>query len=174
MDNALSMSAPAPSNSDSGTGNALSGPGSAGAPQAPQGAPQQAPAPSHQQTVAALRHFSAIERELGTFLRDPDLGKSDLRSKFIDGATKLVTEGIMTPAQAVSQLGTIPERPFGQKKWVEQAFAQTIQGANAILDHHRAAFAGMPPVDNSGDAEPDHQATIQSLMSHYQGLKPNG
>lgn len=145
-----------------------SGGGAPGASSAPQ-QQQQAPAPSHQQTVAALRHFSAIEDELRGLLADPDLGKADMKSKIIDGATKLVANGIMTAAQAVTGLGSVPERPFEQKQWVASHYATAVQAANAVLDHHRAAFAGTPaPAQPSGPD--DHQAVMSGLLSHYQGL----
>lgn len=139
----------------------------------PNAQPQQVPAPSHQQTVAALRHFDAIERELRGLLADPDLGKTDMRSQIQDGAVKLVAGGIMTAAQAVAQLTTVPDRPSDQRKWVEQHFQQVIQSADLVLDHHRAAFAGQPaPAQVAG---PDQHADVMSgLLQHYQGLKANG
>ena len=132
---------------------------------APQGPP---PAPSHGQTVAALRHFSALEKELTTLLKDPDLGKADIKSKVIDGATKLVSTGIMAPAEAVMELGTFPERPFDQRKWIEQHFIQTIQAASNVLDHHRVAFAGQPPSTEPISAD-DHQQHMAALGSMYRG-----
>lgn len=134
--------------------------------QAPQGQAQQPPPPSHQQTVAALRHFQAIERELSGLLKDPQLGKADMKSQFIDGATKLVAQGIMSPAEAVSQLGTVPERPFDQKKWVEQHFATTLQAMNSILQHHVAGFAGMPMSDDHGSPD-NHSDVIAGLTKQY-------
>jgi hypothetical protein len=156
-------------------GNALSGAptGAPGQPQPPQQA--QAPAPTQQQTIAAMRHFSAIERELTSLLSDPDLGKADLKSKIIDGATKLVSDGILTPAQAVTQLGAVPDGkqsggPFQQKQWVEKNFAQTIQAANAVLDHHGAAFPGQGADPAAQSTPDDHQGIMAGLTSHYQGL----
>ncbi len=128
------------------------------------------PAPNHQQTVAALKHCDAIERELTVFLVNPDLGKADLRSEFIDGATKLVAEGIMTAAQAVQNLASIPQRPYDQKKWVEQQFLINKNTADAVLAHHQAAFAGQPAHEQTMPV-PDHQTIISGLISHYKGLK---
>lgn len=172
MSNALSATGgpppapnPQPQDGPPNGGNALTGaPSQSG--QA-SGQQQAAPAPGHQQVVAALRHFDAIERELGTLLADPDLGKADLKSKIIDGATKLVSSGMVTAAQAVTQLGTVPERPFDQKKWVETQFLQTIQASHAVLDHHRRAFQGHGPSD-PGHVD-DHLSTMSGLMSQYKG-----
>lgn len=177
MPNALSSlggppPAPNPQPMQSPAGGSALAP--ANAPNAPNAPPQQqAPAPSHQQTVAALRHFDAIERELRGLLMDPDLGKTDMRSQIQDGAVKLVAGGIMTAAQAVAQLTTVPDRPFDQRKWVEQHFQQTIQSATAVVAHHQAAFAGAPPPQQI--AGPDqHAAVMSGLLAHYQGLNGNG
>ena len=176
MSNALSaLGGPPPApNSEPGqqmpppmVGNAL-GPAT-GQQQAPPAPP---PAPSHQQTVAALRHFAALERELTTLLKDPDLGKADLKSKIIDGTTGLVAQGYLTPAAAVTELGTVPERPFDQKKWLEQHFVQTIAAANQVLGHHQAAFPGGAPNEEAPSMD-DHHDLMQGLASHYQG-RANG
>ena len=174
MSNALSaLGGPPPApNSEPGqqmpppmVGNAL-GPAT-GQQQAPPAPP---PAPSHQQTVAALRHFAALERELTTLLKDPDLGNADLKSKIIDGTTGLVAQGYLTPAAAVTELGTVPERPFDQKKWLEQHFVQTIAAANQVLSHHQAAFPGGAPNEETPSMD-DHHSLMGSLASQYQGRK---
>lgn len=146
-------------------GNALAPPQGA----SPQQQQQQAPAPSHQQTVAAIRHFDLIERELEGLLSDPDLGKSDMRSKIIDGATKLVAEGVLTPSAAVMQLGSVPDKPFDQKVWAQKQFAQAIAAANAVLDHHRNANLGQDIQSQPYDSA-NHIDLINSALSHYQGL----
>lgn len=150
---------------------ALSGGGPAGQ-SAPSPSAQQ-PAPSHQQTVAALRHFAAIGKQLEVALKDPDLGKADIRGKIIDGMTTLVADRIIDPRDAVSQLTSFPDRPFEQKQWLMQHLQQTMAARNAILDHHRVSNlpAGAPPETPSGD---DHMQQMAGLMAaHYPG-KPNG
>jgi hypothetical protein len=132
----------------------------------------QAPAPDHGQTVAALRHFHAIKQELQGLWNDPQLGKSDLKSKIIDGATKLVANRIMPPSQAVAQLGNVPSDPAAQKKWVSNHLQQIMLARDAVLDHHRAAFAGMPEnliAATSSKSTPDsHMADLDGMMaSHY-------
>lgn len=148
---------------------ALSPGGPQQAPQGPGAPPQQpAPAPTHVQTVAALRHFSAIQKQLELALKDPDLGKSSVKDKVIDGMTTLVADRIIPPGQAVSQLATFPERPFDQRTWLIQHYQQTQQASNAILAHHAMAFAGQgsqptPSADN-------HMQDLQGMMaSHYPG-----
>jgi hypothetical protein len=143
-----------------------------GAPQAPPSQLQIPPAPDHQQTVAALRHFDAIENALVALLKDPAVGKSDLRSSAIDQMTKLVARGIMTPATAVTQLSDFPDKPFDQKMWLQGHLQQTIQGATMVLAHHQAAFAGQD-VDTTPPSPDDHQNAISGLISMYKGNGQN-
>ena len=135
-------------------------------PGAPQQQPQQPPAPTHAQAVAGLRHYDAIVRVLEGLLKDPALGKTDMKSKFIDGMKRLVADRIMSPAEAVTQLGSVPTDPVEQLKWTRAHFGNALMAENAILDHHRAAFPGG---DNSATpADPDnHMQDMQGLMGHY-------
>lgn len=164
MGNALSQDAGAPPAPNPQPGGVPQGGPAPGPQQAPQ-----PPAPSHQQTVAALRHFDVIKKELLGLLKNPDIGKSDIKSDIIDGATKLVGMGIFSPANAVQQLASVPDRPFDQKQWVEQHLVQAIQASNAVLDQHRQAFAGQPaPPPGAPQYHPDnHQPIIAGLMKHY-------
>jgi len=141
--------------------------------EAPQpGPPQQMPAPSHAQTVAALRHFAAIGKQLEVALKDPDLGKSDIRSKIIDGMTTLVADRIIPPGQAVTQLATFPDRPFDQKKWLIEHYQQTQQARNAVLSHHAIGNAGGAP-EPTPSADNHMQDVAGMMQSHYAG-RPNG
>jgi hypothetical protein len=162
----VGMTSPAPPNPDAG--NALQ----QGAPQQPQ---RQAPAPTHEQTVAALRHFDAVKAELTTLLNNPALGKSDLKSNIIDGVTSLVSKRMMKPADAVIQLSQVPEDPIQQRKWIQTQMAQAVQAEHAIVDQHRNTNLG------SGDwateaqkhnTNPDnHMQDISALMSSFGGGK---
>jgi hypothetical protein len=146
-----------------GQGSPQSGMGGAGGagPAAPP------PPPSHQQTVAALRHFGAISSECASLLADPDCGKTDVRSKVIDGVTKLVSEGIATPADAVRELASFPDRPFEQKKWLEAYMTRSDQAATAVLAHHQ--MAPPQPGTPQGDYDPEnHSQIMQGLISQYQ------
>ena len=135
-----------------------------------QGQQQQAPPPSHQQTVAALRHFGAIERELRTILEDPGCGKSDMKSKVIDGATALVSEGITAPGDAVKDLATFPEQPFQQKQWLMQKLQMMQQAQTAILAHHQAGYMGAP-IDTTAASPDDHHSVMSGLLGNYQGAQ---
>ena len=150
-------------------GNALQLAPAAGA--APQTPP---PAPSHAQTVAALRHFHAIQVELDKVLKNPDLGKSSVKSQIIDGTTRLVSERILSPAEAVSQLAGVPDDPQSQRKWVQTTLMQTYQANEAVLAHRQNAVAsGAAPQEAPGaDYHPDnHGQHMQALAAHYSGGK---
>jgi hypothetical protein len=146
----------------------------------PQGGPPQQqlqapPRPTRTQVTAALRHFHAIVDSLKPIANDPDLGKTDLKKKIIDGATELVGQKIITPAQAVQQLQDVPEKPFDQKAWVAQHMAAAMQGANYILDHFRASSPGDGNVmadlgTDHGYKSDDHTSHMAALHDHYKGL----
>jgi hypothetical protein len=118
--------------------------------------------------VAALRHFDALEKELTGLLKNPDCGKSNLRSEIIDATAKLVAEGFATPAEAVTELGTVPDRPFDQKKWLEIHLKQTIEGADTILAHHAIGFRGQN-VDTTPPNPAKHTDMMAALKAQYQG-----
>lgn len=141
--------------------------GAANAPQ--QGQPQPPPPPNQQQTVAALRHFSALEKELTILLSDPSVGRSNLKSKIQDGAVTLVSNGIMSATQAVTMLGTVPDEPFKQKQWLEQHFQDTVKAADAILAHHQAGFLGQPGGEQPSSDPADHIGTMRALAESYGG-----
>src|SRR5208283_95256 len=98
------------------------------------------PPPTHQQTVAALRHFGAISTEVISLLKDPDCSKSDIKSKVIDGMTNLVSDGIQTPSDAIKTLSTFPEKPFEQKQWLMQHLQQSRQAQVSVLQHHQMGY----------------------------------
>lgn len=146
---------------------------------APQGPPQPQqmaqPAPTHEQTVAALRHFHAIVDVLRPLIKDPELGKTDVKGKIIDGSTELVAQRIISPAQAVMQLGDVPEKPFDQKQWVVGHYQQAMQAADMVLAHYGAANQGSGDIvaDMQQHAPPnpdDHMNHMSSLHDHYKGL----
>lgn len=112
--------------------------------------------------------MDAIEAELETILKDPAIGKSNMKSKIIDGVSKLVANRIMTAGAAVGQLATVPEEPFQQKKWLQQHLLNAVLSKVAVLAHHAAAFGGTPEhmVDKTSSPD-DHLADIQSVMGHY-------
>lgn len=167
---------PPPAPNPNATGQApsngvLSAPMGSSPPTVPaQGQQPQTPAPTHGQTVAALRHFDAIQGELEALLRDPAVGKSNIKKKIIDGMARLVGDRIIMPGAAVQQLGEVPDKPFDQRKWLQQHLLQSVMAKVAVLQHHQNAFAGMPEnmIDKSSSPD-DHMSDIAALHSSYGG-----
>ena len=139
--------------------------------------PPPPPVPTHQQTVAAVRHFDAIEQEITTLLKDPDCGKADIRSKAIDGMMKLVAKNIVTPAEAVTQLSQFPDDPFEQKQALENHLKQTVVAATMILHNHavgaQQAAASGQPMDDTPYNPDEHQNIIAGLHGRYKGARGN-
>lgn len=155
-------------------GGSPSQPG-AGGPMQP-GGPQQAPTPppSHAQTVATLRHLQNVNREFGPILKNPDLGKSDMKSAVIDAGTKLVADRIVTPAAAVMLLSQVPTDPLDQRKWLQNFYDTNEKAQMTVLDHH--ASGGPTNLDWQSDQagfmphDPDgHMKAMEGVMTHYKG-----
>lgn len=144
-------------------------------PEQPGGAPgpAQNPAPTHAQTVAALRHIHAVNTELTGLLKNPNLGKANIKGAIIDAVTKLVADRIISPAQAVIQLGSVPERPFEQKTMLEKLFVENMKAESGVLDHHRASTPGSGDFQTEQDLhvnEPDkHMETVGGMMDQHYG-----
>jgi hypothetical protein len=132
----------------------------------------QAPAPTHNQTVATLRHLQALIQAFKPLLNEPDLGKADMKSEVIDTVTKLVADRIVPASAAIQKLATFPEKPFQQRQWVQQQYMQDMQARGIVLAHHAQAFAGQPP-QPTPDVE-NHMADISKMMgAHYPNRGPN-
>jgi hypothetical protein len=124
------------------------------------------PAPTHKQTVAGLRHLDAIVQKLQAAMRDPDLGRANMKNKLIDGMTSLVAEQLNSPGEAVQTLSTFPERPFEQKQWVMNHLVTALQSRDNLLDHHRAAFP--EPVAEPTPSADSHMDDIAGMIqAHY-------
>lgn len=172
MPNALESGMPPPAMAqDNPQGNGLQqGAPAGGAP--PQGAPP--PPPTHEQTVAALRHFDAIKGGLVELLKDPATGKSDMKTKIIDGMIKLVSERMITAPQAVIQLGTVPADPLLQRKWMQTMLAQTVAAENNVLDHFGMGNPSLGDVaghfaGRDGGKRDDHMHHMGALHTNYSG-----
>lgn len=137
--------------------------------QAPPGQPGQpqppAPAPTHAQALAALRHFSAIEKVIAGLARDPALGKSSIKKQIVDAVAGLVANRIMSAPQAVQELSMVPERPFDQKQWLAQQFIAARQTrAQIAMDYARAHPGGAMDRTFSPD---NHIDDMTGLDAHY-------
>lgn len=149
-------------------------------PAAPGAAPQSQlpPPPSHEQTVAALRHFDAIKGGLQELLKDPAVGRSDVKEKIIDGMTKLVAERMVSAPQAVQQLSQVPSDPIAQRKWLQTMLQNTVQAENGILDHYGAgnpylgSIAEHMAAHKAGHKD-DHMGHLKALHANYSRMTLN-
>lgn len=147
----------------------------------PQGGPQallaalaaaKPPAPTHGETVAALRHFQAISGELRVLLSDPEVGRGNMKSKIIDGVTKLVSGRIISPSEAVQQLSNVPDAPFQQKQWLMQHMQQAQQAQVKVLSDHQQSHAGADETQmQPGGGVDGHMDDMKSLQSHYRPVQ---
>lgn len=136
------------------------------------------PAPTHAQTVAALRHFQEVGRTLFGLLKNPDLGKSTIKSAMIEATTKLVADRVIPSQQAVTLLGQMPDTPFQQKQWLEQLFQSNMAAQVKVLSNHRTTQPGTGDwqtesaqhVDNSDQ----HMDVMQGMMASHYPAAANG
>jgi hypothetical protein len=129
------------------------------------------PAPTHSQTVAALRHFAAVNGVLEGLLKNPDLGKANIQPQIIDAVTKLVGDRFMNATEAVQQLSAVPEKPFDQRTYLARLYQQNLMAEINVLEHHRQSFVGTGDYgtestlhDNTSDR---HLDTMSGLTQHY-------
>lgn len=141
--------------------------------QQPQQQQQQIPAPTHAQTVAAMRHFWAIRDVIAEVMQDPALGKSSVKKRIVDGVAELVANRILTPGDAVKELMEVPERPYDQKQWLIDADRMARQAQIAVLDHYAYGHQGVAAhlIDRESDPE-DHLDHMAGLMEQFRG-RPN-
>ena len=95
-----------------------------------------------QRTIAVLRRSSAIEAELSKLLSNANVGRIDMKSETESAIVSLVASGILTASEVVTEIGTVPERPADQFRWLENHLQRTIDSADAALARHQAEFAG--------------------------------
>jgi hypothetical protein len=130
-----------------------------------------APAPSHSQTVAALRHFAATNRVLEGLLKNPDLGRTSIQPAIIDGVTKLVGDRFMNATEAVQQLSAVPEKPFDQRTYLARLYQQNLMAEINVLEHHRQSFVGTGDYSTEStlhnNTEDAHMSTMSGLMTQY-------
>jgi hypothetical protein len=131
--------------------------------------PAPMPAPTHAQTVAMLRHSTAVLNELRQIAKNPELGKDDLKREIIDGTTKLVSQLVISPTDAVKLLTGVPDTPYQQKVWVATQMHQTELARALVLGHHALAFRGVGPLPNPSADQ--HQTDMAGVVRHYGGRR---
>lgn len=142
------------------------------APALMQGAQQQQqmqPAPTAAQTTAAVHRFNEIQNAMRKVMEDKNFGRSNIRPKLLDAASKLLGAKILSLPEIMNSIKDIPDDPIKQKAFVQNIFNSAKQSELNVLEHHSAAVqAGIIPPDG-GDPYDDekHSDHIDGLMQHY-------
>ena len=122
------------------------------------------PQPTHAQTVAGLHRFHEIERAVAKVLKNPDLGKKNIRPAVLDMGADLVGEKVMTIPELMSGMQSFPpaEDPLGQKKWLERLYQAQVQAQVSLLRDHASAPPEENPEQWNHDNHADHMAALTS------------
>lgn len=142
-----------------------------------QGQPQQKPAPNQQQTVAALMHLTAVQKEMEKLSNLPGIGKENIRPEIFDTTAELMGRGLFTLPQVMNEIKTIPSDPPGQRNWVMTHLRNVVLAQKQILADHAQAFPGTGDAQGEVAAsaqpyDPDsHADLMKSLATHYSGRK---
>jgi hypothetical protein len=137
---------------------------------AAQAAPQQqpAPAPTHAQAVAAMHRFGQIKSAMAPVIADPNLGKTNVRPKLLDAASKLLGSKVLSLPEIMNSIKNLPDDPIQQKKFVENIMNTATQAQLTVLQQHRNAQ--LPEDQEPDEWTPDNHAdNMAGLMAHYQG-----
>lgn len=134
---------------------------------APQFGQQQQPQPTAGQTAAAVHRFGEIKQAMRGVMGDPNLGKTNIRPKLLDAASKLLASKVVSLPEIMNAIKGLPDDPFAQRNFVDKLYTNADQAQKLVLSHHRNA-------KGSGEGEepygPDnHQAMMDGLMQHYGG-----
>lgn len=146
------------------------------APQALQGVgglvqqpPQARPTPTRAETVAGLHRCREIEQASGRLLKDPDVGKANIRPKVMTMGADLIANRVMTLSQFMQGIKNYPsaEDFLGQKKWVERLLQSNLQAQMTLLQDHSQSPPEPPDAEQwSPDSHADH---VASLIHKYPG-----
>jgi hypothetical protein len=132
--------------------------------------PPRMPAPTAAQTQAGLRRFDAVMSAMRAIMRDPDLGRTNLRPKIMDQASKLIGSKVISLAQCMQAIAPLNDQPLDQKNLVSGIYNAALQASNALLDHHGAAVAtGRVPREGGEKYDlANHERHMSDLLnSHY-------
>ena len=128
--------------------------------------PQQPPQISKNQVIAALHHFSAVQKQFMPLMKNPDLGKANIRPKIFDAAVALIGEGINTVPETMNGIKDLPSDPVGQKKWLEKLMMNTEMAQKKIISDYIGQGPGQEP-DGPAWSMDTHKDHMNSLMSSY-------
>jgi hypothetical protein len=129
---------------------------------------QQGPHP-YDQIMAAVHHFTEVNKQLYPLLKDPDLGFKNCRPKIFEATASLIGEGVMTLPDAMNGLKSLPDDPAGQKMWVMKLYSMNEQARDQMMDQYMASNPDvMSDMQNSTyDAKKNHAQHMSAMMSRY-------
>lgn len=137
------------------------------------------PAPSHHETVAAMRHFSIIANRLDKILRSDKCGKANCKGEIWDAAADFVGRGVLSITQVLNEMKSVSDDPAEQKRWLQQHVDNAKKAQMAVIEHHVAANPGSgdPMADfqaaQASKPEGDHASIMQGMMQqHYSRAMP--
>lgn len=129
-----------------------------------------APAPTENQTIAAVHHFGQIKSAFGPMLKDPKLGKDNIRPKLLDTMSKLLANKVLTLPEIMNAAKALPEDPIQQKKFVEKIYNDNSKAQMMVLQQHAQAKF---PEPEPGAPEPTpyspdtHADEMSALLKQY-------
>ena len=129
--------------------------------------PQSRPTPTHAETVAGLHRCHEIEKATARLLKDPDVGRKNIRPKILTMGADLIGAKTMSMPQFMDGLKSFPpaEDILGQKKWIQRLHDSQIQAQIALLqDHANAPPEGPDAVQWTPDNHAEHMG---ALMHKY-------
>lgn len=119
-----------------------------------------------QQVIAGLHHLGAFQKQFGPLLKNPGIGKTNIRPKIFDAAASLIAERTYTVPEVMNGIKDLPDEPLEQKKWLETKLANAAMAEKKLVADYIAQGPGAEPdgPDWSLDSHRDH---IGGLMGNY-------
>jgi hypothetical protein len=133
----------------------------------PQGQPGQQPTQmTKQQVIAGLHHLTSFEKAFSPLLKNPDLGKSNIRPKIFDASASLIGQGIFSVPEVMNGIKDLPDDPLGQKKWLEQKLAGAATAEKKLVSDYVAQGPGQEP-DGPAWSPDNHSDHMAGMMANY-------
>jgi hypothetical protein len=119
-----------------------------------------------QQLIAGLHHLNAFQKQFSPILKNPELGKSNIRPKIFDASAALIGQGIFSVPDVMNGIKDLPDDPLGQKKWLEQKLSGTMMAEKKLVSDYIGQGPGPEP--QGPEWSPDnHTEHMGGLMSNY-------
>lgn len=131
-----------------------------------QGQPQQKSNITKQQLIAGLHHLNAFQKQFSPLLKNPELGKSNVRPKIFDASAALIGQGIFSVPEVMNGIKDLPDDPLGQKKWIEKKLSDTMLAEKKMVSDYIGQGPGQEP--EGPEWSPDnHTEHMAGLMGNY-------